>query len=103
MHDANFQDIKLLGPDELVDIRYADILANPMETLRSIYEKLHIDHPLPRTLFISFDETLRPAILAYQEAQKQFKVNQNQKLSKEERAVVADVWADYFAHYKYNP
>ncbi|EKU22072.1 hypothetical protein NGA_0201500, partial [Nannochloropsis gaditana CCMP526] len=94
MYDAYFQDVKLLGPDELIDIRYTDLLANPMETLRSIYEKFHIDR---------FDENMRPAILAYQEAQKEFKVNQHQKLSEEERAVVADVWADYFAYYKYNP
>lgn len=58
---------------------------------------------LPHTLPISFDENMRPAILAYQEAQKEFKVNEHQKLSEEERAVVADVWADYFAYYKYNP
>ena len=42
-----------------------------------------------------------PALLQYQEEQKGFVVNKHVALSEAEKAVVADVWSDYFAFYKY--
>jgi len=50
---------------------------------------------------LRFEENMLPALVKYQQEQKGFVVNKHVALSEEEKAVVADVWSDYFAFYKY--
>jgi hypothetical protein len=44
---------------------------------------------------------MKPQLEQYEAEQKAFTVNKHKGLSEEEKAIVADVWSDYFAFYGY--
>ena len=43
MYDAYFEDVTLLSKDELIDIRYTDLIASPSQTVEKIYQQFGFD------------------------------------------------------------
>jgi LPS sulfotransferase NodH len=77
--------------NRLIDIRYEDLKADPVATLATIYETLHL----------SDFESVQPAIEQWVTAEHQdYKPNQHQ-LAAESEALIRDAWKDYFKQYGY--
>ncbi len=84
MH-AFFEQRKGVREEELVDVDFASVQREPIETLARVYERLG----LPR-----FNEAV-PHFNAYLESQRDYQKNRL-PLTEEDRRAVADRWADVF-------
>lgn len=75
----------------LVDVRYEDLVNDPVATLRRIYE----------TLRLSDFDTVQPTIEAWVESEhKGYKPNKHQ-LPADKEAMILSAWGDYFERYGY--
>lgn len=80
-----------LGPNRLIEVRYEDLVRDPIETMQEIYE----------TLRLSDFETVRPVIQQWAETEHQdYKTNQHQ-LDESTEAMLHTAWQDYFERYGY--
>ncbi len=78
--------------DRLIDIRYEDLIADPVGTLANIYQTLHLS---------DFD-TVEPVIRQWAETEhKEYQTNQHQ-LAPESDAIIRSRWSTYFERYGYN-
>ena len=92
MYTAFQRDRESLPAHRLIDVRYDDLISNPAETLRVIYESLHLS---------DFD-TVKPSIQQWVETDhKQYQPNRHSR-SPDSDAVIRDVWCDYFRNYDYS-
>lgn len=80
----------LLEPDQLCDVRYEDLVRDPLGETRLVYEKLDLG---------DFD-AVRPKLEEYVKQQKNYRVNQHD-LDPELARQVAERWAGYFERYGY--
>jgi len=90
MYETFESDRGLLGPDQLIDLRYEDLIADPVGQMRRVYEQLGLGD----------FETAKPAIEAYLAGQKDYKTNKYQ-ISPEIRAEIGRRWGDFFHRYHY--
>jgi LPS sulfotransferase NodH len=80
-----------IEPHRLIDIRYEDLIADPVATLRTIYE----------TLRLSDFESVQPTIQHWvQTEHREYKTNQHHLSSHDER-LICDAWKNYFDYYGY--
>ncbi len=80
-----------IEPHRLIDVRYEDLKADPVGTLKTIY----------RTLRLSDFESVEPAIQQWVDAEhKDYQPNQHQ-LAAETESLIRVAWADYFKRYGY--
>lgn len=79
---------KLVPEGNLAEVAYADLAANPIPTMRSIYQRLSLG---------GFEERMKEVVAAnFQRPQvKGHKVNAFGEMPPELRKVVAERWADY--------
>mgnify|MGYP002623642091 CR=1 FL=1 len=82
-----------IPPERLVDIRYEELVANPLEQLASVYERLDLGD------FAS----ARPAVEAHLAAQKSYRTNRHEPLEPEVMEEVTARWSPYFTRYGYEP
>jgi len=80
----------LIAPRNLHELRYEDLVANPVSQMRCLYERLDLG---------GFDRFL-PALESYLASVADYRPNRYQ-LSPEERARVARSWRPYFEQYGY--
>ena len=74
-----------------MDVRYEDLVNDPVGTLRRIYE----------TLRLSDFDTVQPTIEAWAESEhKNYKTNKHQ-LPADKEAMILSAWEDYFQTYGY--
>jgi hypothetical protein len=90
MYDAYERDRALIGPGQLCEIRYEDLIANPIEQMRRVYKELELD---------GFD-TVQPAIEDYFAGQKGYKTNRYQ-ITPEMRAEIGRRWEPFLKQYGY--
>jgi omega-hydroxy-beta-dihydromenaquinone-9 sulfotransferase len=90
MYETFERDRSLLGPGQFCELRYEDLVADPLEQMRLIYERLELGE----------FEAARPAIEDYFAAQKDYKTNRYQ-ITPERRAEIAARWSDYIQRYGY--
>ncbi|TWT82919.1 Sulfotransferase domain protein [Planctomycetes bacterium CA13] len=91
MYEAFHEGRQSVSPDRLIDIRYEDLIADPVETLRSIYKTLHL----------SDFESVEPLIQHWTETEhKGYQTNQHQ-LDPKADALIRSRWATYFKRYGY--
>ncbi|WP_345683379.1 sulfotransferase [Novipirellula caenicola] len=91
MYEAFHQQRESVSPDRLIDIRYEDLTADPVGTLRKIYQ----------TLRLSDFDAVEPTIQAWAETEhKDYKTNQHQ-LAPEADELIRSRWASYFERYGY--
>jgi hypothetical protein len=91
MYTAFAQQRDQVDPGRLIDVRYEDLIADPVGTLRRIYE----------TLRLSDFDSVQPAIEAWAESEHQvYKPNKHQ-LSQDQEGMIRSAWQDYFERYGY--
>jgi len=79
-----------LPPERICDVRYEDLVPDPVGQVERIYEQLDLGD------FSAMREKLQP----YLERVKDYKPNRHQ-LDPELKAAIQDRWADYIARYGY--
>lgn len=90
MYEVFDRDRHLIPPSRLCEVRYEDLVEDPVGQLRAIYDGLELGE---------FD-TVLPAIQTYLAQQSDYKVNRYQ-ISAETRAQIARRWAGYLEQYGY--
>lgn len=79
-----------VDPDRIVDVRYEDLVAEPMETVRSLYERLELGD------FSEVEPELKERLAKHGE----YQVNRH-PANEELRSQVLDMWSDYAERYGY--
>jgi LPS sulfotransferase NodH len=80
-----------IDPCRLIDIRYEDLIEDPVAALRQIYE----------TLRLSDFDSVQPTIQAWADSEhREYKPNRHQ-LPAEKEAMIQSAWQDYFDRYGY--
>ena len=90
MYDAFERDRNLMGPGQFCEVRYEDLIADPVEQIRLAYEELKLGD----------FEAVRPAIEEYFAEQKDYKTNRYQ-ITPEMRAEITRRWGKYIEQYGY--
>jgi hypothetical protein len=90
MYEAFERDRKLIGPGQFCEIRYEDLIADPLGQMRLIYDRLELG---------GFED-VQPGIEKYVAGQKDYKTNRYQ-ITPEMRAEVARRWGKYLTCYGY--
>lgn len=91
MYAAFHRDRKSLPPGRLMDVRYEDLIADPVATLRSIYKTLHLS---------DFD-AVSPVIEEWVQIEhRDYETNQH-KLDPRSEAMIGEAWKEYFDRYGY--
>ena len=90
MYEAFRRDRDLVGPGQLCEMRYEDLIADPVGQMRSVYEKLGLGDY----------ESVRPAIEKYAAEQKDYQTNRYQ-ITPEMRDEITRRWSKYFQQYGY--
>ena len=90
MYEAFEEDRKLVPPGQLCDVRYEDLVADPVGQVQAIYERLNLGD----------FEAVRPAIETYVERTQGYKRNRFEFVpgQKEE---IATRWRSFFERYGY--
>ncbi len=91
MYAAFHRDRDQLPAGRMLDVRYEDLIADPVATLRNIYQTLHL----------SDFEAVSPVIEAWVESDhRHYKPNQH-RLADSTEKMIRDEWRDYFERYGY--
>jgi hypothetical protein len=90
MYRGFFRQREAIDPGNLCEVKYEDLVRDPIGELRTIYEKLDLG---------DFD-SVRPAIEEYVGQQKDYKVNKHE-LDPELRDQIRTRWGDYCRRYGY--
>ena len=90
MYQAFDEDVKTLHDGQFADIAFDDLTADPVETLRKIYEQLHLD---------GFEQ-YRETFTAFAATQKSYKKNQFE-IAPEIRDTITRRWHGYIDRYGY--
>ena len=91
MYECFEQDRELIPPGRLVDIRYEDLVKNPVEKMRQVYQSLNLG---------DFG-VVEPAILQHMMKTRDYKTNKY-KLPPDVADRVRGRWAPYFQRYGYD-
>ncbi|TWU42063.1 Sulfotransferase domain protein [Novipirellula artificiosorum] len=91
MYDAFHCQRESIAPDRLIDLRYEDLVASPVKSLRTIYETLHLSD------FDSVEPTIRQWV---ETEHKEYQTNQHQ-LDPAADELIRSRWATYFQRYGY--
>lgn len=81
----------LIPPGNLTVLRYEDLVSDPIENMRNIYEQLELGD----------FETVLPAIKQYFEDAADYKTNRYRKLAPEIREQIAERWGPFIEQYGY--
>ena len=90
MYDAYLADRELLAPDQLVELRYEDLVGDPKGQLRDIYRRLELG---------DFSQ-VEPALDAHLAEVKNYRPNRH-SLDDETRELLRREWARYFEVFGY--
>jgi hypothetical protein len=91
MYDSFHADRQEIDDHHIIDIRYEDLIAEPVETLRKIYESLRLS---------DFDTVSEDIQDWADNEHRQYKTNTHQ-LAPEQEKHLLDRWSDYFDRYGY--
>ena len=91
MYNAFHNQRDKLSDQRLIDVRYEDLVRDPVGVLQNIYE----------TLRLSDFDAVKPVIESWVEAEhKSYKPNRHQ-LPEDDEAKIREAWCDYFDRYGY--
>jgi hypothetical protein len=90
MYEAFERDRKLIGPGQFCEIRYEELVADPIEQMRRVYKELELG---------DFD-AVRPAIENYFAGKKDYKTNRYQ-MTPELHAEITRRWTTFIEQYGY--
>ncbi len=92
MYETFERDRPLIGPGRFCEIRYEDLVRDPIEQLRTVYDRLELGE---------FDQML-PALREHLAGQADYKVNRYE-VSPETRDQIGRRWKTYIERYGYSP
>ncbi|WP_417738694.1 sulfotransferase family protein [Rosistilla oblonga] len=81
-----------VAEDQIIDIRYEDLVADPVAQLGHVYEKLNLG---------DFDGKLKPQLQDWVESQHRSYRTNKHSLPPEQEAVLKERWSEYFERYGY--
>ncbi len=90
MYEVFWRDRELISPSRICEVRYEDLVADPLGQVRTVYERLGLGE---------FDNVL-PALERYVADKKDYKTNRYE-ISPEIRAEITRRWGSYIAQYGY--
>jgi hypothetical protein len=91
MYSAFHKQRETIDPSRIVDVRYEELIRDPVGTLRHIYE----------TLRLSDFESAQPAIEAWAAREhRQYQTNQH-RMTDDMESMIRHEWQDYFSRYGY--
>ena len=91
MYDAFHRQRETIDPSRIVDVRYEDLIRDPVDSLRQIYE----------TLRLSDFDSAKARIEQWADGEhRQYKTNQHQ-ISEQTEAMIHEAWKEYFSRYGY--
>jgi hypothetical protein len=91
MYAAFHQQREAIDPSRIVDIRYEDLIRDPVDSLQRIYE----------TLRLSDFDSARAKIEQWATGEhRQYKTNQHQ-VSEQTEIMIREAWKEYFSRYGY--
>jgi hypothetical protein len=91
MYDAYFEDRELLGPNQLVELRYEDLVAEPRSEIRAIYERLELGD----------FARIEPALAEHLSDVRDYRTNRHRAVDPEVRDRLRMAWSRYFAEFGY--
>lgn len=91
MYRAFHEQRKSIDPNRIIDVRYEDLTAAPVETLRSIFSDLRLGD----------FESVQPLIESWVENEHRSYQTNRHKLPPEQEAKIREAWAEYFETYGY--
>jgi omega-hydroxy-beta-dihydromenaquinone-9 sulfotransferase len=91
LHDAYMRDAKTLRPDQLVEISFAELTSNPVETMRRVYTQLELP---------GFDSAL-PQLERHVQSIASFKKNIHKPLTPAAVALIRRVWRRWYEDFGY--
>jgi hypothetical protein len=91
MYDAYFEDREQLGPSQLVELRYEDLVADPRSEIRTIYERLELGD----------FARIEPALNEHLSEVRDYRTNRHRAIDPEVRERLQSAWARYFAEFGY--
>ncbi|QEG38249.1 sulfotransferase family protein [Roseimaritima ulvae] len=92
MYDAYFEDLALIAPDRFCEVRFDDLVADPVGQTRQIYEQLSLPD------FESFEPKLR----TYVDSLADYQPNRFPTLDEHSRELVATHWSRSFQRWGYS-
>jgi len=92
MYQAFHQQREQVESSRLIDVRYEDLVQDPVETLRRIYE----------TLRLSEFDSVQPTIEQWVASEHQSYKRNRHQLSAEQEKLIRTHWYDYFERYGYH-
>ncbi len=90
MYGGFFRQSESLAPSNLIELRYEDLVADPLENIRRVYEQLELGD----------FKAARPALQAYAQRQRDYKTNRYH-LEPDVKIELQRRWAEYFRRYDY--
>jgi hypothetical protein len=90
MYEAFDRDRQLIGPGQFSEVHYEDLISDPIQQMKRIYEELELG---------DFN-SVRPGMESYIAGQKDYKTNRYQ-LSPENRVEISRRWKKYLNQYGY--
>jgi hypothetical protein len=90
MYEAFARDRPLLGPGQFVEVRYEELIADPIRQMQRVYEELDLNE----------FESARPGIEAYLGDQKDYKPNRF-RMAPDVQAALAQHWGRFLDEYHY--
>jgi len=91
MYDAFHRDRDQIPAENLIDIRYEDLIADPVEQVESIYSRLRLG---------DFDHVRERLETWAQTQHREYRANRHE-LPEAQEALIRREWADYFTRYGY--
>ena len=91
MYDAFLRDRPTLDPNRIIDIRYEDLVADPVTVLETIY----------RSLRLSDFDSVRPVIESWAASEHRSYQTNRHELSRQDEATIRSAWKHYFETYGY--
>jgi len=90
MYEVFEEDRKLVGPSRLYEVRYEDLVKDPVGEMEKVYERLELGD----------FEMVRPAVQEYAERTRDYKVNRYE-LAPETHAEITRRWGAFIERYGY--
>ncbi len=91
MYRGFHRDLQMLNDDQIIHVRYEDLVDDPVEKLAEVYEALKLDN---------FDD-VRPVLQQWADSQHRGYQTNRHELPPATEARIKDQWSDYFERYGY--
>ena len=90
MYQGYFQQLPEINPSDICEVRFEDLIADPVQQMATIYDKLSLD---------GFEQ-VEAQIVDYQSSRKDYRPNQT-SLDEATEALIDERWSEYLERFGY--